>query len=166
RRLDGLPLAVELAAARVKVLSPEALLARLDERLRLLTRGAVDMPERHQTMRAAIAWSYDLLEEAERQVFERLAVFAGGCRVEQAEAVCAGERVDAAEVVDALTSLVEHSLLATSDDRDGEVRFRMLEVVREYALERLEARGEADDARRCHALAFKTLSEVTSPDFI
>jgi predicted ATPase len=159
RRLDGLPLAIELAAARVKLLSAEELLARLGERLKLLTGGACDLPERQQTMRGAIAWSYDLLEEPERALLRRLAVFEGGCSYEAAEAVC-GEGLD---VLDGMGSLVDKSLLRQREQEDGEVRFRMLEVVREYALERLEASGEADDARLEHARYFRRLAAEAAP---
>jgi non-specific serine/threonine protein kinase len=162
RRLDGLPLAVELAAARLKLLSPESLLARLDERLRLLTSGSRDLPERQQTMRAAVAWSDDLLEEGERRVFYRLSVFAGGCTVDAAEAVCGGEA--ATEVLDALEALVESSLLAQQEMPDGDVRFRMLEVVREYARERLAAAGESEAVERRHAETFLALAETALPE--
>jgi predicted ATPase len=159
RRLDGLPLAIELAAARVKVLSAEALLARLGERLKLLTGGARDLPERQQTIRGAIAWSYDLLEEPERALLRRLAIFAGGCSYEAAEAVC-GEGLD---VLEGLGSLVDNSLLRQREQEDGEVRFRMLEVVREYALEQLEASGEAAETRLAHARYFRRLAREAEP---
>jgi tetratricopeptide (TPR) repeat protein len=147
RRLDGLPLAIELAAARLRALSAHALLARLDRRLDLLVGGRRDAPERQRTLRAAIAWSHELLEPAQQRVFAALGVFAGGSTVEMAEAVCDASLAD-------LESLVEQSLLR----RDGD-RLFMLETVREFALERLEERGEADDVRLRHALAFLALAE-------
>jgi len=158
RRLDGLPLAIELAAARVKILTPRAMLERLDHSLRLLTGGARDLPNRQQTMRGAIRWSYDLLGEAERAVLRRLAVFAGGCTLEAAEAVCGGD------VLDALSSLVEKSLLRRRERGEGEARFTMLEVVREFALEALEAGGEAEEVRRLHAEFYAGLAEDAEPE--
>jgi predicted ATPase/transcriptional regulator with XRE-family HTH domain len=164
RRLDGLPLALELAAARVKLLSPEMLLGRLERRLPLLTGGSRDLPDRQQTLRAALAWSYDLLDARERAVFRQMAVFAGGASLESAEALCGrgaleGEEEDGCGrdgpgALDALTSLIDKSLLVREDGpdpRDAGPRVRMLETVREYAWERLAASGEADDARRAHA---------------
>ena len=126
RRLDGLPLAIELAAARAKVLSPTALLERLDQRLPVLTGGGRDVPDRQRTLRDTIAWSYELLDETEQRLFSRLAVFVGGFTLEAAEQVCGAD-------LDTLTSLVEKSLV-----RQGEDRFRMLETIREFASERLE----------------------------
>jgi predicted ATPase len=161
RRLDGLPLALELAAARVKLLTPRAMLERLDHSLKLLTGGARDLPTRQQTMRGAVGWSYGLLEEAERAVLRRLAVFVGGCTLEAAEAVCGAGGED---VLDALGSLVEKSLLRQREQGDGEPRFSMLEVVREYALERLEAGGEAGEARLAFARYFKRVTEKAEPE--
>lgn len=138
-RLDGLPLALELAAARIPLLSAEAMLKRIDERLTLLTAGARDLPERQQTLRATISWSYELLDDRERDLFARLSVFAGGFSLEVAEAVCAAD-------LDALASLIDKSLVR----RDGE-RFGMLQTIREYALERLASDGEEDDLRARHA---------------
>jgi non-specific serine/threonine protein kinase len=160
RRLDGLPLGIELAAARMKMNSPSALLARLDERLTILTGGARDLPERQRTMRGAIRWSYDLLDEGERRAFERLAVFAGGCSLEAAEAVVGLDPGAPDNVLDAVTSLVEKSLVRRAEHTDGEARFRMLEVVREYALERLREGGEADEVERRHAEFFLSLGEA------
>jgi predicted ATPase/DNA-binding SARP family transcriptional activator len=139
RRLDGLPLALELAAARVKVLSADALLTRLERRLPLLVGGARDLPERQRTLTAVIEWSHDLLDEAEQRLFARLGVFAGGFTVDSAEAVCETD-------LDTLASLVDKSLV-----RAGDGRFFLLETIREYAVERLEASGDADDVRRRHA---------------
>jgi len=155
--LDGLPLALELAAARANVLSPEALLARLEQRLALLGRGPRDVPARQQTLRAAIDWSYELLDGDERALFARLAVFAGGCSLEAAEEVCEAS-------VDALTSLADKSLLRRLGAPDEEIRFTMLETVREYAGERLEQGGEAELARRLHAEHFLALAERAEPE--
>jgi predicted ATPase/class 3 adenylate cyclase len=140
RRLDGLPLAIELAAARVKLLGPEQLLARIGQRLDLL-QGGRDADERHATLRATISWSYDLLGEAEQALFARLAVFRGGATLESAEEVC---RAD----LDTLASLLDKSLLRRRTDADGEERFWMLETIREFARERLDASGEEDVLRR------------------
>ncbi len=167
-RLDGLPLAIELAAARVKILSPNAILTKLENRLQLLTGGAQDLPARQQTMRGAVAWSYDLLPEDERQLFQRLSVFVGGFMFEAAEAVCNNYESDESEIrnpkseinaLDGITSLVDQSLVVSKEQTDGEMRFRMLEVVREYALEMLEAGGEAEAVRRSHTAYFLALGE-------
>ncbi len=146
-RLDGLPLALELAAARVRALPPEALLTRLGQRLPLLTGGARDVPARQQTLRDAIVWSYALLEPAEQRLFRRLGVFAGGCTLELAEAVCNANGDLGVDVLDGVSSLVEKSLLRESDGPDGEPRYRTLETVREFALGELEASGEAEAVR-------------------
>jgi len=161
RRLEGLPLALELAAARVKVLTPRALLDRLDRSLKLLTGGARDLPTRQQTMRGAVAWSYDLLGGEERAVLRRLAVFVGGCTLGAAEEVCGAGGGD---VLDALSSLVEKSLVRQREQGDGEGRFSMLEVVREFASEQLEASGEAGEVRRLHAEFYAGLAEATEPE--
>jgi len=169
-RLDGLPLAIELAAARSKLFPPKALLARLDKRLALLTGGPRDLPARQQTLRNAIAWSYDLLDAAEQAIFARLGVFVGGCTFEAAETVLADDQepdkgdltayIQASEVLQGLTSLVDKSLLK-QDDRGGEPRFAMLETIGEYALERLAASGanDVEVLRRRHAQHFLTLAE-------
>ncbi|MGB7923859.1 MAG: protein kinase [Pyrinomonadaceae bacterium] len=162
RRLDGLPLAIELAAARIKLLSPQAILTRLEHSLKLLTGGARDLPARQQTMRGAISWSYDLLDESERRLLNRLSVFAGGMTIEAAEEVCeeSGGRLTAVvEVLDGIASLVDKSLLVQKEQADGESRFRMLEVVREYATERLEESGEAEAVRERHAGFYLALAE-------
>jgi predicted ATPase/DNA-binding CsgD family transcriptional regulator len=154
-RLDGLPLAIELAAARSKVLSPPALLARLDHRLLVLGGGPRDLPTRLQTMRGAIAWSYDLLSEAEQALFRRLAIFGGGCVLEAAE-VIAGFGVLAPEstapsILDLVSSLVDKSLLRQEEQADGELRFRMLETIREFSQEQLAAHDETAEVRSRHA---------------
>jgi predicted ATPase/class 3 adenylate cyclase len=151
-RLDGLPLAIELAAARVRVLAPKAILRRLDESLRLLTGGTRDADERQRTLRATIAWSYDLLSEEEMALFARLSVFAGGCRLDAAAAVCDPNGDLGIDVLDGLSSLEEKSLLRRRDDPDAEPRFWMLETIREYAAEQLRAR--ADDSAARHAAWF------------
>jgi predicted ATPase len=167
-RLDGLPLAIELAAARVRLLPPQKMVAQLDDRLRLLTDGARDLPARHQTLRGAIDWSYDLLSTDEQALFRRLAVFCCTCTLEAAEAVCnysSDPSVDAEgslDVLNGLQSLVDQSLVRLSDV-GGEPRFGMLETIREYALGRLTDSGEADETRRRHARYFVSLLEEVEP---
>jgi predicted ATPase/DNA-binding CsgD family transcriptional regulator len=157
-RLDGLPLAIELAAARTKILSPNALLARLSHRLEVLTGGARDQPARLQSMRDAIAWSYDLLDPAEQALFRRLSVFNGGFTLESAEAVASdadardGSPGTGLAVLDGVESLVDKSLLRQIAPASGEPRILMLATIRAYGLEQLAASGEDDDARRRHAL--------------
>jgi non-specific serine/threonine protein kinase len=163
RRLDGLPLAIELAAARLKVLSPVALLARLERRLDLLAVSSPDVPERHRTLRAAIEWSHGLLARREQELFARLAVFSGDFTAAAAWAVCsiAGD-MDRMTVLDDLTSLVDKSLLSVADGHDGEPRFRMLETVADYARDRLAEAGDAD-ARDAHAAHFQRFLEECEP---
>jgi predicted ATPase len=162
-RLDGLPLAIELAAARSKLFAPDALLTRLSSRLQVLTGGARTLPARQQTIRATIDWSYHLLDQGERAVFARLGVFMGGCTLESAEAVCNPAGVLPNEVVDGITSLLDKSFLRQVEGSDGEPRFVMLETVREYALERLEASEETDLLRQWHAGYFVALTEAAEP---
>src|SRR4051794_33654200 len=164
-RLDGIPLAIELAAARVKLLTPQALYSRLQRRLELLTGGAADLPARQRTLRNAIDWSFGLLDEGEQAVFARLGVFVGGCSLDGAEAVvgaCFG--LDVGQVLDMLASLVDKSLLRQTEAADGEPRFAMLETIREYSLDRLGQRGEADEVRRLHAARFLELVETAEPE--
>ena len=163
-RLDGLPLAIELAAARVRILPPAQLLARLDNRLKLLTGGNRDLPARQQTLRAAIEWSHDLLSADDRALFARLAVFAGGCTFEAAEVVCADAGGHALDVLDGLESLTQKSLLRPEDGADGNARFMMLETIREFGVERLEATGAEEDARQSHAAYFLTVAEEAEPE--
>ena len=160
-RLDGLPLAIELAAARVKVLSPSALRSRLASRLQLLTGGARDLPQRQQTLRAAIDWSYDLLNPAEQRLFRRLSVFAGGCTFESAEAVSDAKNDLDLDLLDGITSLVDKSLLRQVEPAKGESRFVMLQTIREYALEKLEASGEEALTKRALAAYCLVLAETT-----
>src|SRR5262249_51182584 len=148
RRLDSLPLAIELAAARTRLLAPAALLARLERALPLLTDGSRDAPERQQTLRATIEWSYDLLDDDSRRLLARLAVFAGGFPVETAESVCAAKLSE-------VSALVDFSLLKTT----GDERLLMLETIREYGLERLAETGEEATFRTRHAEAFARLAE-------
>jgi non-specific serine/threonine protein kinase len=162
-RLDGLPLAIELAASRVKILSPQAILARLVDRLTLLSRDGRDVPDRLRTMRDAVGWSYDLLTDEERVFFRKLSVFAGGCSVETAERVL--QIMDGKSdtlLFEGLASLVDKSLLVQIDQPSGEPRFRMLDTVRDYGLEQLEAHGEAANARVSLA---NWLLETTRPAF-
>jgi predicted ATPase/class 3 adenylate cyclase len=163
RRLEGLPLALELAAARIAVLSPSTLLSRLSGRLALLTGGARDTDERHHTLRNTIEWSYDLLAAPDQQLFWRLAVFVDGCRFDAAEAVCDSEPGDVT-ALDGLQSLVDKSLLRNRPDSDGEPRFWMLETIKEYASERLARSGEAEMMARRHAEYFLELTERAEPD--
>ncbi len=155
-RLDGLPLAIELAAARVRLLTPEAMLARVSERLDLLATGEPDAPTRHRTLRASIGWSHDLLEEREQVVFRRLSVFRGGCTLAAAEAVCEATLED-------LTRLAEHNLAGTRFAVDGEVRFGMLETIREFAGEQLRASGELEEIERRHAEFSAGFAEHVEP---
>ena len=170
-RLDGLPLAIELAAARVKLMSPPALLARLpaaagpqgsppgQHRLAVLAGGAADMPRRQRMLRDTIAWSSDLLSDAEQQLFRCLSVYTGGCTLEAAEAVCTP--ADGLDVLEGLASLVDKSLVLRQEQPDGEVRFAMLETIREYALEQREAHGERAVPRR-HAEYYLHLAETAA----
>lgn len=157
QRLDGLPLALELAAARTRVLSPQRIIEHLQQRLGLLTGGPIDLPARQRTLSGAIEWSYDLLSPDEETLFRRLAVFAGSCTLEAVEAVCTveGRRH---HLLDDLTSLIDQSLLR-QELRDGELRFTMLETIREYAQERLGASGERDTVQRRHVGYFLALAE-------
>jgi predicted ATPase/class 3 adenylate cyclase len=168
-RLDGVPLAIELAATRVRVLPPEALLTRLTHQLSILTGGARDLEERQRTMRATIAWSEGLLRSEERELFHRLAIFNGGATLEAVEAVCLQppnpDDVEPLELdaLDGLGVLVDQSLVQQREE-GGEPRFGMLGVIREYALERLETGGEADALRRAHATFFTALVERAAPE--
>lgn len=163
-RLDGLPLAIELAAARVKILSPNAVLTKLENRLNLLTGGARDLPERQKTMRGAVMWSFDLLSDEEKRVFGELAVFSGGFRLDSAEFVCSRpDRDFSTELLDILSSLIDKSLLIRKETSDGESRFRMLEVVRDFAFETLEAQGRLEEMRRRHAEFFMNLGVTAEP---
>jgi predicted ATPase/class 3 adenylate cyclase len=157
-RLDGLPLAIELAAARIKILPPPAILVRLENRLTILTGGARDLPARQQTLRNAIAWSYDLLDENEQILFRRLSIFVSGCTVDAVEAVT-GDHPDRVAVLDQLESLVGKSLLREVEGEDGEPRYVMLETLREFGLEQLEASGEQDTIRSRHTSFFLALAE-------
>jgi predicted ATPase/class 3 adenylate cyclase len=152
-RLDGIPLAIELAAARVSVMTPTDVLARLDERFLVLTGGSRTALERHQTLRAAVDWSYSLLADGERTIFARLSVFAGGFDLEAAEAVAGGDGVDAAAVLDGLTSLVAKSMVQV-DESGASARYGMLETLRQYARDRLAESGEAPRIRTRHAMYF------------
>jgi predicted ATPase/transcriptional regulator with XRE-family HTH domain len=164
--LDGLPLAIELAAARIRVLSPAALLDRLERRLPLLTGGAVDLPDRQQTIQAAIAWSYDLLTPTEVRLFRLLAVFDGSFSLEAAEAVAGYPDGTAASILDDLSALVAKSLVRTFDGSSGDRRFRMLETIREFGLEVLVAAGEDDAVRRRLAGWSLALAERAEPELI
>lgn len=151
RRLDGLPLALELAAARVKLLSPQAILSRLDDQLKLLIGGARDLPSRHQTLRNTLEWSYSLLNDDERKLYARLSVFVGGFALEAAEAVCNAE--NKFDILNGLTALVDNSLLR-QEEINGEPRFSMLETIRAYAVERLTESGETPALQASHAQYF------------
>ena len=165
-RLDGLPLAIELAAARMKLLSPQVLLTRLGRRLAMLTGGSRDVPARQQTLRNTIEWSYQLLNAWEQRLFRRLSVFVGGCTLLAAEAVCTLPDDGEGEVLDGVTSLIDKSLLKRMEqagEGSEEPRLLMLETIREYGLEALAARGEEEAARRAHADYFMQLAEEAEP---
>jgi len=168
-RLDGLPLAIELAAARLKILTPLALSERVETGLSVLAGGARDLPPRQRALRDTLAWSYELLDAPSRDLFPRLAVFAGGCTLEAVEALSGAVDDDAdatagsEDALDSLTTLVDNSLLRREESAD-EVRFTMLETVREYALERLRSQGEVDARRRRHAAYVVALVEAAAPD--
>jgi predicted ATPase/class 3 adenylate cyclase len=169
-RLDGLPLAIELAAARGKLFTPQAMLARLQRRLSLLTDGARDLPLHQRALRSTISWSYELLTPDSQRLFARLSVFVGGCTLEAAEAVASELRIENAElrntwhdqaILNSIDTLVDNSLLQHTAGADGEPRFVMLETIREFALEQLEASEEAETIRRRHATFFTLLAEAT-----
>lgn len=164
RRLDGIPLAIELAAARVKVLSVHQIAERLADRFRLLTGGAQAGLPHHQTLRAAMHWSFDLLPEEERALFRRLSVFVGGFTLEAAEGVCAGDGIDALDVLDLLTRLVDKSLVIVEDGGGGQARYRLLETVRQYGLDRLVESGEAEAFRGKHRDFYLRLAERAEPE--
>ncbi|MFI7497411.1 AfsR/SARP family transcriptional regulator [Streptomyces sp. NPDC049687] len=160
RRLDGLPLAIELAAARLRMLTPRQVADRLDDRFRLLTSGSRTVLPRQQTLRAVVDWSWDLLDEEEREVLGRLSVFARGCDLAAVEAVCGPAVRDA---LDALASLVDKSLVVAAPAADGEMRYRLLETVAEYAAERLDETGRRADAERAHLTYYRELARTTEP---
>jgi predicted ATPase/DNA-binding CsgD family transcriptional regulator len=164
-RLDGLPLALELAAARLKLLPPQALLVRLGSRLDILGDGTRDRPSRHNTLRAALAWSHDLLSAGEQRLLRRLAVFVGGWTLAAAEIVCDPDSDPAVDVLDGIAALVDQSLVRVAEAPDGEPRYTMLETIREYASERLVASGEAAEIPRRHAEYFLALAEGAAPEF-
>jgi non-specific serine/threonine protein kinase len=162
RRLDGIPLALELAAARVKVLRVDQISARLSDSFHLLTGGTRTALPRQQTLQAALDWSYDLLSEVERRLFNRLSVFAGGWTLEAAEGVCAGEGIESTEILDLLVQLVNKSLVLAERAQGEETRYRFLEIIRQYALAKLVTSGEADAVRQLHAEYYLALVEATA----
>ncbi|MGD8700347.1 MAG: tetratricopeptide repeat protein, partial [Gemmatimonadales bacterium] len=164
RKLDGLPLTIELAAARIKLFTPQAMVARLGERLNLLKGGPRDRPPRHQTLRQAMAWSYDLLDDEQRWQFRWVSVFVGGFNLEAAQAVSGVSEAGQTDLVDALGALVDHSLLRLEETTFGEPRFVMLETIQAYAQERLAEADELDQARRAHAEYFVRMAERAEPE--
>jgi predicted ATPase/class 3 adenylate cyclase len=167
RRLDGLPLAIELAASRIKLLPPEAILARLDRRLELLTGGPRSLPERQRTLRATIEWSYDLLNTAEQRLLDRLSVFAAGATLEAIDAVCNPAAETGVETLDGLASLADKSLLRVLEGAGaGEPRYALLETIRELASERLAAAGETPTVERRHAAFFSAFAEMAVPEIV
>ncbi|MGB9282642.1 MAG: protein kinase, partial [Candidatus Sulfotelmatobacter sp.] len=165
-RLDGLPLAIELAAARIKLLSPSAMLARLESRLNLLTGGARDLPSRQQTLRSTVDWSYGLLNAAEQTLFRRLSVFTGGCTLEGVEAVCDTKGDLGLDVLDGVASMVDKSLAQQVEQGEAETRLRMLSTIREYALERLTESNDESATRRAHAAYYLVLAEEGAEDAV
>ncbi|MGW2367109.1 AfsR/SARP family transcriptional regulator [Streptomyces sp. NPDC001667] len=163
RRLDGLPLAIELAAARLRMLTPRGLADRLDDRFRLLTSGSRTVLPRQQTLRAVVDWSWDLLDAPERAVLRRLSVFSGGCDLGKAEEVCAGGDVGPWDVAALLGSLVDKSLVVAAPAADGDMRYRLLETVGEYAAERLDEAGERTAVERRHIVAYRELARTADP---
>jgi predicted ATPase/DNA-binding CsgD family transcriptional regulator len=166
-RLDALPLAIELAAARIKILSPQALLARLEHRLQVLTGGALDLPERQRTLRNTIVWSYDLLDPQEQRVFRSLAAYIGGASVESVEVLCGARESESGgnpePILDIIVSLIDKSLLQQTEQETEEPRLRMLETIREFGLECLHDTGELEECREAHALYFLGLAEKAEP---
>jgi predicted ATPase/class 3 adenylate cyclase len=162
-RLDGLPLAIELAAARIKLLSPGVLLDRLGNRLKILTGGARNLPERQRTLRNALEWSYELLDEGEKMLFGRIGVFSGGATLEALEAVCDARGDLPTDVFDGASSLLDKSLLRQEEGEGSEPRFVMLETIHEFANVKLEGSGEVEELRRLHAEYFLALSEEAEP---
>src|SRR2546430_924679 len=163
-RLDGLPLAIELAAARIKMLSPAALLGLLSHRLQILTRGARDLPARQQTLRNTLQWSYDLLNLREQRLFRRLSVFVGGLTLEAVEVVCYDTQQEASYTLDEIASLLDKSLVLQVE-QEQEARFTMLLTVREYGLECLQNSGEHERVQRAHALYYLALAERAEPEY-
>jgi predicted ATPase/class 3 adenylate cyclase len=163
-RLDGLPLAIELAAARIKLLTPAAMLQRLGSRLKLLGGGSRDLPERQRTLRGTIEWSHALLEAGEQLLFARLAVFSGGRTLEAIEAICDARGDLPMDALESVSSLLDKSLLRQEEGPEGEPRFVMLETIHEYARERLQVSGEAEQTRRLHAEYFLALAEEAAPE--
>jgi len=161
RALDGMPLAIELAAARLRTMSIDQLASRLDDRFRLLTSGSRTALPRHKTLRAVVDWSWELLTDAERMVLRRLSVFSGGASLEAAEWVCIDDAVEQDQVLELLTSLAEKSLLVT--EVDGAPRYRMISTIKEYAADRLAEAGESDQARQAHLAYFTELTETAEP---
>jgi predicted ATPase len=165
-RLDGLPLAIELAAARPKLLPPSAMLARLESRLNLLTGGARDLPTRQQTLRSTVDWSYGLLNPAEQTLFRRLSVFTGGCTLEGAEAVCDTKSDLGLDILDGMASIVDKSLAQQIEQGSTETRFLLLSTIREYALERLAESNDEAATRRAHAAYYLVLAEEGAEDVV
>lgn len=162
-RLDGIPLAIELAGARTKYLTPQTLLTQLEQGLAALKGNARDVPARQQTLRNAIAWSYDLLDEKQQQIFRRLSIFVGGCTLAAAEQVCAAAASVDGVILEELEALVDKSLLRLEELEEGESRFSMLQTLREYGLERLTAAGEMEATQEAHALYYLTEAEKIAP---
>ena len=163
-RLDGLPLAIQLAAARIKLLPPQALLARLEHRLQILTSGAQDVPVRQRTLRNALEWSYTLLDAAEQRLFLRLAVFVGGCTLDALEAIYTALGDAAEQILDGVASLIDNSLLQQTEQEGEQPRFVMLETIREYALEVLSTSGEMEATFQAHAIYYLQLAEQGGPN--
>ncbi len=163
RHLDGLPLAIELAAARIKLLPPQALLQRLTHRLSVLTSGTQNAPARQQTLRNTIAWSYNLLGTVEQRLFQQISVFVGGCTLEAVESIFGASGDEAGQILDGAASLIDMSLLQQIEQEDGEPRLVMLETIREYGLEALAASGEQELTRQAHAAYYLTLAEKAEP---